>query len=381
MLRPASTIALALLVAGCEFISDAPKVIQPQTVVLFSTPKMISDFDHPSADARAFLENYHALTSRAEKTILVFAVGNSQHVLTYKGTAHWADSVEWARFTGVDEVDTRKLRYHHIEGIVRAFRAVADTLGIRLAVFDQVDGGAEFVREYFKLNDHTECFPPPFHSYDIRGRLKADTVSYASAPHGIVAGTTCGTFLVDQVGHYVRDLGFDGMLYGNQLGTRGRWQPDDGPGWSDDEARAIQDFFAYSKQVLGSRELIWFDSYNDLRVERDRYSMPAAAYEHMDYVLAAGFCVITFRDRYLQNVRSKLSLRPAPKVLLTLDYVDPWYDYDSKDAFPQCSADLEGAAIGHRYRMDGVVFFANDEHGKPVPKERIESFAQRFYAP
>jgi hypothetical protein len=158
-------------------------------------------------------DHYLPLLSRAHQTIMLFAVGNSEHVLTYKGVDHWADSVEWARFTGLNEVDTRKLRYHHIRAIVLAFRAAADSLGIRLKVFDQVDGGAEFVREYFKLNTHTACFPPPFHSYDVGAQLRADSIRYASAPNGIVAGTLCRKHLVDQMGHYVRDLGFGGMMY------------------------------------------------------------------------------------------------------------------------------------------------------------------------
>lgn len=126
---PLPILALAL-VSGCEFITDLPKVMPPQTAVLFSTRQMIKDFDHPSADARAFLEHYAALTANAEKTILIFAVGNSEHILTYQ----------------------------HIAGIVTTFKVVADTLGINLKVFDQVAGCIEFGREYFKLNYHPVCF-------------------------------------------------------------------------------------------------------------------------------------------------------------------------------------------------------------------------------
>lgn len=377
--RSASSAAILVCLTGCDLFTDAPKVMAPQTVVLVSTPKIIKDFDEPAADARRFLEHYAPLTSRAEKTVLVFAVGNSQHILTYKGMEHWADSVEWARFTGVNEVDTRKLRYRQIDGIVRAFKAVGDTLGIDLHVFDQVDGGAEFVREYFKLNTHKECFPRPWDSFDIRGKLTADTVKYATALQGTIAGTECGRFLVDQMSVYVQDLGFDGMLYGNQLGTRGRWQPDGGPGYTDGEAKAIRSFFEYSKQKLVDREIIWFDSYNNRKVEHDVYSVPGDAYGRMDYVLASGFCVITFRERYLDNLRSKTRLRSATKVLATLDYVDPWYEYNSMTDFPQCSAYNEEYAIGHKYQIDGVVFFANDDRGAPVPRARIEAFAGRYF--
>jgi len=372
--------ALAVGASGCDAPTEVTPPPGPQTLVLFSTPKLLSDFENPSADIANFLDNYAALTSRAEETIVIFAVGNSEHVLTYKGPDHWADSVEWARFTGVDQVSDQKLRYRQIEAIVREFRRTADSMGIRIKIFDQVDGGAEFVREYFKLNHHPECFPKEYDSFDIRGRLAADTVMYASAPNGIVEGTECGRFLADQVGHYARDLGFDGMLYGNQLGTRGRWQPDAGPGYTSAEAEAIRSFLAYSKLVLSGRELMWFDSYNNLSVERESYSFPADGYDHFDYLIAAGFCVITATSRYLDNLTSKLTLRGRTKVLATLDYVDPWYTYDSMTDFPQASAELENIAIRHRHLIGGLVFFANDDKGNPVPRRLIESFAQRFFA-
>lgn len=65
--------------------------------------------------------------------------------------------------------------------------------------------------------------------------------------------------------------------------------------------------------------------------------------------------------------------------LATLDYVDPWYPYNSMTAFPGESAWLERIAIERRDRIDGIVFFANDQHGAPVPRTVIESFARRFF--
>lgn len=371
----------ALLLSGCEVITGNRLEMRPQTVTLLATPKFVGDFDSPSADARRFLEHYMSLISPANETILIFAVGNSQHILTYKGAAYLHEPAEWARYTRADAVDFRELRYEQIAGIVRAFKAVADTLGLRLKVFDQVDGGVEFVREYFKLNTHTECYPKAYDSFDIRGLLEADTVTYASAPDGTVEGTLCGTFLVDQIGHYVRDLGFDGMLYGNQLGTRGRWQPNAGPGYTEAEAVAIRNFFRYSKEVLGQRELMWFDSYNHTGIEYSTYSVPRDAYDSMDYLIAAGFAAITFPSRYTENLGSKLALRDRTAVLATLDYVDPWYDYMSMTDFPEETASLEVIALQHRFVVDGLVFFANDHHGQLVPRDRIDSFAERYFSP
>ena len=192
-------------------------------------------------------------------------------------------------------------------------------------------------------------------------------------------GTQCGEFLADQVAHYTTDLGFDGILYGNQLGTRGRWWPGNGPGYSDAEAAAILAFFEYSKRALGDKELMWFDSYNNRQVERDTWSFPTDGYRSFDYLIASGFCVVTFTERYLDDLNSKLQLTGGPRVLATLDYVDPWYTYNSMTSFPVESARLETIATGYRDRIDGIVFFANDQNGTLVPRQVIESFAERFY--
>jgi hypothetical protein len=49
--------------------------------------------------------------------------------------------------------------------------------------------------------------------------------------------------------------------------------------------------------------------------------------------------------------------------------------------FPEESAHLESIAIQYRYDIDGIVFFANDDRGAPVPRALIESFAERFFGP
>lgn len=377
--RAVAILAVAF-VAACESPTAPPGGMKPQSVVLFSTPKIIPDFDQPAPAARAFLEHYAPLTSRAAETILILAVGNSEHVLTYRGAQFFADTVQWARFTGLEETDARALSYEQIRGIVQAFRAAADTLGITLKVFDQVDSGIEFTREFFKLNRHPECFSTEWQSFDIRGTLVADAATYATAPGGITAGTSCGRFLADQVAAYASDLGFDGMLYGNQLGTRGRWQPSNGPGFTAAEAQAIRDFWSYSKSVLGDRDLMWFDTYWDVATEHRVWSVPEDAYVHFDYILAAGFAVVSDQYIYQTNLQSKLKLT-GPKIIGTLDYVDPWYTYNSMTDFPETSAALERIAIAHRYQVDGLVFFANDHEGAPVPKHRIQSFAQRYFLP
>lgn len=375
-------IAAVILVAGllgCSVPTEPPLPMRPQTVVLLATPKMLADFENPDASVDRFLRNYASLTSRASETVVIFAVGNSDHILTYRGSNFWRDTVSWARFTDGKPVSDRILDYRQIEGVVRAFKSRASSMGISIKVFDQVDPGNEFADNPFKYFRHPECMDFGWGSYDVRGRLKKDAFIYASAPSGIAEGTQCGEFLVDQVSHYVRDLGFDGILYGNQFGTRGRWLPGNGPGYSVAEAAAIHDFLDYSRRMLGEKNLMWFDSYNNVQVERETFSFPADGYHYFDYLIASGFCIITVPGRYVDDLRSKLSLTNRPRVLATLDYVDPWYTYNSMTEYPGESAGLEKIAIAYRDQIDGIVFFANDEKGALVPQALIESFANRFF--
>ena len=372
-------VAAAAVLHACLSPLDIAGSMRPQTVVLFATPKILIDFSHPAAGVAAFLDNYSPLTSRAAQTIVIFAVGNSDQILTYRGGDFWGDTVEWARYTDNVPVSQRVLDYRQLEAIVQAFKARAAALGLPLKVFDQIDSGLEFTRNDFKRRRHPECMSWPWGSYDIRGRLLKDDAIYASAPDGIVEGTQCGQFLVDQVSRYTRDLGFDGILYGNQLGTRGRWFPGNGPGDSEEEEAAIRAFLEYSKRGLRDKELMWFDSYNNRQVERDTWSFPSEGYRSFDYLIAAGFCVITSTERYNDDLESKLQLTGGPRILATLDYVDPWYSYNSMTVFPSKSARLENIALASRDRIDGIVLFANDRNGAPVPRRVIESFAERFY--
>jgi hypothetical protein len=379
-------VVTAALVEGCHSVTDAPPAVRararrPQTVVLLATPKIIPDFASPDAAVAQFLDHYELLTKGAAQTVVIFAVGNSDHILRYRGMNYWSDTVEWARYTEfLIPVSDRVLDYHQVAAIVASFKSHAASVGINLKVFDQIDSGLEFAQNSFKVTLHPECLDSVWQSFDIRGRLTADDAVYASRPHGIVAGTPCGEVLADQVASYTHDLGFDGIFYGNQLGTRGRWSPGNGPGYTADEAAAIAGFMEYSKRVLGDESLVWMDSYNNVRVEHDTWSFPAAGYRSFDYLLASGFCVITSTDRYLDDLRSKLQLGDSVRVLASLDYVDPWYTYNSMTAFPEQSARLEDIAIEYRDQIDGILFFANDEVGAPVPRRLIDSFAARYWA-
>jgi hypothetical protein len=314
------------------------------------------------------------------EVIVIFAVGNSDHILHYQGPDSWATNLDWARTTDFAVVSERLLSYYAIHDIIRAFRTAAASAGIKLKVYDQIDSGGEFTpANNFKYVSHPECTNNKWFMYDIRGRLHADGRPYATAPTGVAEGKLCGDFLAEQTAAYMRDLGFDGILFGNQLGTRGRWVPGDGPGYTPAEAAAIDAFLAYSRVVFLGKDLMWFDSYNNVQVEHDTFSFPSDGYHYFDYIIASGFCVITDSERYRDNLESKVRIADRGRVLATLDYVDPWYTYNSMTDYPEESAELETIAIDHRYDVDGIMFFANDEVGGLVPRSLVSSFAARYF--
>jgi hypothetical protein len=354
---------------------------RPISVTLFATPKILADFDDPRRGVTEFLRNYESLTARAAEVIVIFAVGNSEHILMYPGPKRWDDSVMWARYTNGKDVAAfdRGLTYRQIANVVKTFREVGAASHLTLKVFDQIDPGPEMAWEYWKYSRHPECMDLRWDSFDIRGRLTRDSLSYASAPNGTPAGKQCGEFIVDQSAEYLRDLGFDGILYGNQFGTRGKWEPKRGPGYTAAEAEAIQAFLSYSKRKFGERQIMWFDSYNNVDVERETFSFPYSGYRSFDYLMASGFCVITNTTRYVENLESKLKIPTGPRILATLDYVDPWYTYASMRDFAAESRRLEAIAVQYRDRIDGLVLFANDHQGGPVPRRIVDAFAARFY--
>ena len=371
---------MALL--SCDSPTDTRPAMHPQSIVLLVTPKILADFAKPDVAVNQLLEHYQPLTSKAAETIVIFAVGNSDHILLYRGIEYWDDNVDWARTTNFVPISEQVLDYHHIAAIVRTLKSSAAAAGMKLKVYDQIDSGGEFtLTNTFKYTLHPECTANKWGMFDIRGHLQGDELVYASAPRGITEGSLCGEFLADQVSQYIKDLGFDGILYGNQLGTRGRWFAGDGPGYSVEEASDIKAFFEYSQLVLADKELMWFDSYNNVDVERESFSFPADGYSSFDYLIASGFCVMmtTKEGQYVDNLRSKLRFKGRPRVLATLDYVDPWYPYRAMTDYASCSAQLEITAVDHRYDIDGVMFFANDADGALVPRKLVEAFAARFF--
>ena len=372
-----SAALLAGLLISCDS-TTGPKM-KPQSVVLLVTPKILPDFDRPEKAISAFFEHYKPLTAQASETVVIFAVGNSDHILGYRGRDHWSDNIEWARTTNFVPMSNATLDYNQLARIVLAFRSRAVAAGMNFRILDHIDSGSEFtVSNDFKYVAHPECTANAWGMYDIRAVLHEDDRVFATRPEGIDSGTTCGDFLADQTAAYMTDVGFDGILFDNQLGTRGRWHEGDGPGYSAEEAQAIESFLEYTRTKFAGKQLMWFDSYNNIQVERDTFSFPLSGYQKFDYLIASGFCVTERTKPYTDNLASKLSLT-GPRILATLDYVDPWYDYRSMHDYWWCSQGLEQTAIDYRSEIDGIMFFANDSKGELVPRDVIDSFALRFW--
>ena len=47
--------------------------------------------------------------------------------------------------------------------------------------------------------------------------------------------------------------------------------------------------------------------------------------------------------------------------------------------YKDCSRDMKQALIDYRARIDGIMFFANNETGALIPESLIASFAARFF--
>jgi hypothetical protein len=355
--------------------------MQPQTVVMLVTPKIFRDFEQPDSSASEFFERYRPLTEHAEKVIVILAIGGGDHILRYRGRQYWSDEVDWARTTDGAPVSSKTMDYNLIEKLRQALDDAATRKGIRLEVFDLMDSGGEFTTgQGFKYGLHSECTINNWGMFDVRARLLSDVAIYASRPDGIPEGELCGNFLVDQTGAYLSDFGFDGILFGNQLGTRGRWSKGDGPGYTDVEAKGILDFLRYTREVLKTRQVMWSDSYNTVEVEHDTWSFPAEGYQYFDYIVASGFCVIPWKedDQYVKDLKSKLALKQS-KILASLDYVDPWYSYRSITQYAECSQRLEGDAVKYRNRINGLWFLANDSNGDFIPADVVQRFAKLYF--
>lgn len=392
-IRYAQCAALCMLLTLILVPASTRAAADDKIFTVIVTPKILRDLTNPRPAIRAFFAHYAAaLPFRTYR--VVFAVGNSDHILGYLGRAGWSAAVPWARYTE-DSLRPRRpgqqlpriatsrqtLTYHQIAGIVRVFRDEARRAGVRLTILDQLDKNGEFTEIPFKTGKHPEIFSKVWRTAGllIAAPLAADQSSYGAYPSGIPAGTHSGTFIAKQTAAYVRDLGFDGIFLSNQVGTRGHWDPARSPGYSQKEAREITRFFRLLREHLGTKEIVWWDSTNAVAVEHDRWALDRGAYRFMGTIAAAGFCVIRKDSaHYRASLESKLALPNGPKVTATLDYVDPYYTHRSWQQYPRCSEQLEQIATSSWDRLEGVFTFGNDERGQFIPVHLLDRFRAKL---
>src|SRR5262249_4704785 len=140
-----------------------------------------------------------------------------------------------------------------------------------------------------------------------------------------------------------------------------QWRPLASTGFDPERADRLVGFFKALRQELGSRYLVWMDTYFPTDVNRHAYSMPEEAYDYVDIVEMSSFYqapngyptgpgwLLTEEtlcdDRYsapckgagplaarpyrmLDTLDADVALKrshPNLRVIWTLYYADPWY--------------------------------------------------------
>lgn len=384
--------------------------------VLWVTPKIFDDLADPGSGAAAFFDHYaetildHALT-------VVFATGNGDHILNYRGESGIGDRFDWARYNcfaqsdaGPDTVarshnrewltrvreggersfnpysagpmvimSEQTLDYTRLAALYESFRAESRKRGLVLTLLEYLEPGPEFCRSEWKQNRHPEVSAGEANAgghivpgvIDVTLPLQADDHHYAAYPAGFPEGTIAGDFVAKQTGEFIRAFALDGVLLGNQFGLTGFWDPKNAPPLTPERSAGIARFFAAMRTELGDSKLYWMDTYWSVDVEREAWGMTDACYLAMDAILVSTFAVLVERTEIERNVLSKIGLG-GPRVLFGLDFVDPWYWYrtylDDRRTYLFQREVLER----YRDRIDGVSFFANDTFGHFVERGPLD---------
>jgi hypothetical protein len=362
------------------------------------TPKVIADFDNPRPSLERFVDYYRPLLDSAGTWVWIWATGNADHVLAYPGPAGHGRNVSWARYSNYQAEFAKSgkqgwcsldnfcagpfwviredaLSYAQIREAIAILRDVCAERGCRdVRVLEYFDPGPEFCESEFKYDRHPEVLTGWTRAIDVRARLQADRHTYARYPQGIPEGLPVRDFCAAQAAAYCDGMGFDGVYLGNQFGTREWWDPKKANGYSDAEAGEILAFFRVLKEALGPKRLsYWMDTYWEVQVERDRWSVPVEAYACLDGIVCSAWSVIiTGHEQVRRNVESKLSLPHRPTIFFQVDHLDPWYRYNAIDYLrPRYLKNIE-MFFAYAPRVDGLKFQANDEWGRPVPRPEID---------
>lgn len=389
----------------------------PLEACLLLTPKVLDDLTDPEPGIEAFFEHHHDWLDGRPLT-LVWCAGNGDHILGYAGPGTWDRTFDWARYncfaaddaagpagiarrhngdwlTRVREGGERSanpysagpmfvlseqpMDYHVLAGIYAAVRIVAARRGIAVTLLEYLEPGPEFCRSEWKTRRHPEVAAAAADAgghivagvLDVTLPLTADPGPYAAYPGGFPAGLPAGDFVAAQTAAFVTDFGLDGVFLGNQFGLVGFWHPDQAPPPTPQRRAAVERFFLRLRAGLGDRQVYWMDTYWRADVERQAWGMTDAGYHTLDAILVSTFAVLVERTEILPNLRSKAALRrpdgSGPRVLLGLDFVDPWYWYRTHLDDRRTYTFQREVLTAHGDLVDGVCFFANDTFGHFVP--------------
>lgn len=349
------------------------------------TPKIFKQPFNSDREINFFFEYYKELFELFDLLIIIFAVGNGEHILLYRGSKFLQDEVKWARYNSYINLKERKvisnfkLTYALIKEIIKKFKSKYRNL----RVFDTLDPGPEFCESEFREKRHPEVMwwddiRNVHHRFfdwcwvDVSAVLKKDTFTYSSFPQGIPEGIRFSDFLTSQLQDYLKDMDLDGIFLQNAYGTLGQWEPRYAKGWGEGfnsvRAKYILHFFQSLKQKLGKKEIFWWDTYWPKEYEYGAWSVPEEAYHYMDYLLLANHAVIIPPEIAKRNLESKLNLK-HPKLILSIDLVDPWYEYKTYEKYPYHFTGTLKILKEFKSKIDGIQIWLNDAWGNFVPRE------------
>ncbi|MGP3979628.1 hypothetical protein [Streptomyces sp. KR80] len=388
---------------------------------LWLTPKIFDDLAVPELAIEEFFD-HHADWCASRHLTVVFCAGNGDHILNYAGDrdegfdwaryncyapaphgngpaalarAHNADWLERVREGGersfnpysagpMFTLSEQPMDYRLLAGAYDAVRRTAARRGLDVTLLEYLEPGPEFCRSEWKTERHPEVSSAAADAgghmvpgvIDVTLPLAADDRTYRAFAGGISGGLLAGDFVAAQAAAFTEDFGLDGVLLGNQFGLVGFWHPDNAPELTHDRARDIEGFFVSMRKEMNDRLVYWMDTYWRTDVERSVWGMTDTCYAALDAVLVSDFAVLVERSEIVPNLRSKAALRKpgeaGPRVLLGLDFVDPWYWYrthldDRRTYLYQREVLRTEAAY-----LDGISFFANDTFGQYVPRARLD---------
>lgn len=394
-----------------------------QQICLWLTPKIFPRLSDPAPRVAEFFDHYAAWIDAGDELVLVFCAGNGDHVLNYRGAAGDAEAFDWARYNsyGGPHADAHahnldwlrrvreggevsgnpfcagpmfilseeKLTYRLLGGIYVALRAEAARRGIVMKLLEYLEPGPEFCGATWKTERHPEAALGKADAggtmaigvIDVCSMLDADDRDYAAFPDGIAQDTVTGDFVAAQAAAFVEGFELDGIFLGNQFGLLGFWHPDHALEPTAQRRAGITRFFRALRSAFDDRLVYWMDSYWPAEVEGAAWAMDAENYLLLDAVMCSNFAVLVEPGQIAPNLTGKCRIRDraeadglrAPKILYSMDFVDPWYAYRSFLDHKLIYSYQRDTYRKHAAELDGIAFFANDTFGHYIPRAPLDS--------